>query len=287
VWNARTLAPAGELEGCGTTPERWRSHPTAACSPRPRPIFRTSTTGLPLRPLRVWDVRRRRLTEFREGLLQRRVSSEVSPPSQAGSQPSAAPQPNSTALGGPGLPAPTVDAPGRAPLCPKRHEPKPSTGPVDSEHEQTIEDACQTAWAILLLLRRDDISLDDRGAAWLATVAIREGWRLASTARELPMGAMRPGEPEDGELPEPPASAPDAAEQAIARVEHAERVADLRTLKESERRALYLKALGYSYNEICDLTAASYTAVNRRLSEGRARLRALECDAEQGDADER
>jgi len=36
-------------------------------------------------------------------------------------------------------------------------------------------------------------------------------------------------------------------------------------------------------------TGSSYTAVNRRLSEGRARLRALERerDAEQGDADER
>jgi DNA-directed RNA polymerase specialized sigma24 family protein len=110
-------------------------------------------------------------------------------------------------------------------------------------------------------LRRDDIRLDDRGAAWLATVAIREGWRLASTARELPMGAMRPGEPEDGELPEPPASAPDAAEQAIAHVEHAERVADLRTLKTRERRDLYLHALGYRYNEIAEATGSTYTNV--------------------------
>lgn len=41
---------------------------------------------------------------------------------------------------------------------------------------QTIEDACQSAWATLL--RREDVTLDERGAAWLATVAIREGWRL-------------------------------------------------------------------------------------------------------------
>jgi DNA-directed RNA polymerase specialized sigma24 family protein len=144
---------------------------------------------------------------------------------------------------------------------------------------QTIEDACQTAWATLL--RREDVTLDERGAAWLATVAVHEGWRLTRRG-EVPAGAMRSGMPEAGDLLEPAAD-----EQALARIEHAERVADLRTLKESERRALYLKALGYSYNEICDLTAASYTAVNRRLSEGRARLRALECDAEQGDADER
>ena len=148
---------------------------------------------------------------------------------------------------------------------------------------QTIEDACQNAWATLL--RREDVTLDERGAAWLATVAIREGWRLTRRG-EVPTAAMRPGMPDSLGLA---ADEPAADEQALARIEHAERVADLRTLKESERRALYLKALGYSYNEICDLTAASYTAVNRRLSGGRARLRALERerDAEQGDADER
>ena len=148
---------------------------------------------------------------------------------------------------------------------------------------QTIEDACQSAW--VTLLRREDVTLDERGAAWLATVAIHEGWRLTRRG-EVPAAAMRPGMPESPGLA---ADEPTADEQALARIEHAKRVADLRTLKESERRALYLKALGYSYNEICDLTAASYTAVNRRLSEGRARLRALkrERDAEQGDADER
>jgi DNA-directed RNA polymerase specialized sigma24 family protein len=97
---------------------------------------------------------------------------------------------------------------------------------------------------------------------------------------EVPAGAIRPGMPGGRELPELAADEPAADEQALARIEHAERVADLRTLKPRERRALYLKALGYSYNEICDLTAASYTAVNRRLSEGRARLRAL--DRERG-----
>jgi hypothetical protein len=44
--------------------------------------------------------------------------------------------------------------------------------------EQTIEDACQHSWAILL--RRDDIALDHRGFACLATIAIRGAWRLGS-----------------------------------------------------------------------------------------------------------
>jgi DNA-directed RNA polymerase specialized sigma24 family protein len=100
---------------------------------------------------------------------------------------------------------------------------------------------------------------------------------------------MRPGIPVAGELPEPAAAEPAADEQALARIEHAELVADLRTLKPRERRDLYLQALGYRYSEIAAATGSSYTAVNRRLSEGRARLRALERegDAEQGDAGER
>ena len=100
--------------------------------------------------------------------------------------------------------------------------------------EQTIEDACQNAWAILL--RCDDITLDDRAAAWLATVAIREGWRLTRGERDVPMGAMLPGVPEPGELPEPEAPESTADAQAIARIEHAERVADLRTLRRAASR---------------------------------------------------
>jgi hypothetical protein len=45
------------------------------------------------------------------------------------------------------------------------------------------------------------------------------------------MGAMLPGVPEPGELPEPEAPKSTADAQAIARIEHAERVADLRTLR--------------------------------------------------------
>ena len=140
-------------------------------------------------------------------------------------------------------------------------------------HAATIEDACQNAWAILV--RRDDITLDERGVSWLAAVAIHEGWRLESSTRDVPMGAIRSGVPVEGELAEPEAAEPGPAEQALARDEHAQRVADLRNLKARERRELYLQALGYGYDEIAALTGSTYTAVNRRLSEGRAHLRRL------------
>ena len=89
------------------------------------------------------------------------------------------------------------------------------------------------------------------------------------------MGAIRSGVPAEGELAEPEAAEPGPAEQALARDEHARRVTDLRTLKARERRELYLQALGYGYDEIAALTGSTYTAVNRRLTEGRAQLRRL------------
>ena len=77
-------------------------------------------------------------------------------------------------------------------------------------------------------------------------------------------------------MPEPAANGnEDVEDLAAAHLEHAERVADLAALKPAERTALYLQALGYRYHEIAAITDASYTAVNRRLTEGRARLRRI------------
>ena len=138
---------------------------------------------------------------------------------------------------------------------------------------EAVADACQNAWTILL--RRPDISLDARGLAWLSVVAVHEvhhQWR--DRAHNLPMGALSLGTGDPGELSEPVATGDGGVEElAAAHLEHAERVADLAVLKPAERTALYLQALGYRYREIAALTDASYTAVNRRLTEGRARLR--------------
>jgi DNA-directed RNA polymerase specialized sigma24 family protein len=140
---------------------------------------------------------------------------------------------------------------------------------------ETIEDACQTAWAILL--RRDDVTLDDRGVNWMITVAIRQAWQLGSSARETPVGTFQgvPGDNDD--VPEPADRlATDTDDQALSRIEAAEHVVDLQAIKPRGRRELYLKAVGYSYREIAQLTGSTYTAVNRRLAEGRARLRTLD-----------
>jgi RNA polymerase sigma factor (sigma-70 family) len=153
--------------------------------------------------------------------------------------------------------------------------------------EHVLEDAAQTAW--VALVRREDISLDDHGMSWLSKVAIHEGWRLASTARELPISGVENLNEKlhDADVPElVDALTPGTDEQAIARAEDANRLVYLRRLKPREREALTLKALGYSYNEIADLTNASHTAVNRRLAEGRARLREMTSDQANGGPNE-
>jgi RNA polymerase sigma factor (sigma-70 family) len=62
-------------------------------------------------------------------------------------------------------------------------------------------------------------------------------------------------------------------------LERRERVARaarlLAVLKPQERRALALRAQGYSYAEISQITGWTHTKVNRCLAEGRARLREL------------
>jgi DNA-directed RNA polymerase specialized sigma24 family protein len=141
---------------------------------------------------------------------------------------------------------------------------------------EAVEDGCQTAWAILL--RRPDVSLDGRGFGWLTVVAVREVRHQRDRARELPMGALTLGAGETGELPEPASMHAGVDELAAAHLEHVERVGDLSALKPAERTALYLQALGYRYREIASATDASYTAVNRRLTEGRARLRRVARD---------
>jgi DNA-directed RNA polymerase specialized sigma24 family protein len=51
---------------------------------------------------------------------------------------------------------------------------------------------------------------------------------------------------------------------------HRERVARFARLKPRERRDLILSAGGFKYPEIAGLTGSTYTAVNRRITEGRA-----------------
>jgi hypothetical protein len=73
-----------------------------------------------------------------------------------------------------------------------------------------------------------------------------------------------------GERPTPPGITHDQAE-IYERLHQGGEAPAL--LKPQEARALRLRAEGYSYREICQITAWSYTKVNRCLTEGRRALR--------------
>jgi RNA polymerase sigma factor (sigma-70 family) len=133
------------------------------------------------------------------------------------------------------------------------------------------EDAYQRAVEILLTKGPDCES--PRLAAWMHTVTKREAMAVRR-GRERLLGARFPGEREGDPhaVDALPADRPGPAE----RVERRERVARsseaLAALKPHERRALALKAEGYSYAEIQQLCGWTYTKVNRCMAEGRKRF---------------
>jgi len=116
----------------------------------------------------------------------------------------------------------------------------------------------------LEILMRHAARLDpDRAANWLHTVVKHEALAINRSRRrmlgsaELDLDAIEArttASPEDQAL----------ASDRVARSAEA-----LHALKPQEVRALWLKALGHSYEQICEVTGWSYTKVNRCLAEGR------------------
>lgn len=121
------------------------------------------------------------------------------------------------------------------------------------------DDALQRATVILLTKPPDR---PDRLAAWMRVVTRREALAVRRE-RERLLGA--------------PFGEPGAAHSSCPseRAEQRDRMRLLSHLKPDERRAIVLKACGYSYREIGELTGWSHTKINRALAEGRARLRRL------------
>jgi RNA polymerase sigma factor (sigma-70 family) len=129
---------------------------------------------------------------------------------------------------------------------------------------EDAEDAYQRGLEILLT--KAPTTSEDDLVPWLKTVVKHEAFALRrQRERHSPVT-------DDGELGErgtPAAATPDQAERYEDLRQGAEA---LRQLKPQEIRALLLKAEGYSYAEICEITGWSYTKVNRCLTEGRQAL---------------
>lgn len=130
---------------------------------------------------------------------------------------------------------------------------------------EDAEDAFQRSFEILLSrgsgVREADL------LPWLKTVVKHEALALRrQRERQAPLVY-------DGRAVEPVGGDLAADELAEAREEIAQSTEALAQLKPHEVRALVLRAKGYSYREICELTDWSYTKVNRALVEGRRAFR--------------
>jgi RNA polymerase sigma factor (sigma-70 family) len=134
------------------------------------------------------------------------------------------------------------------------------------------DDAYQRAVEILLTKAPD--CEPPRLAAWMHTVTKHEALAVRR-ARERLLGARTAAESVGGD----PAALEALPSERAGPAEHAERrervalsAAALADLKPQERRALVLKAEGYSYVEIQGMTGWTYTKVNRCMAEGRKRF---------------
>ncbi len=122
-------------------------------------------------------------------------------------------------------------------------------------------DACQRALEILL--RRADSLDPETAAAWLRTVVKHEAMAVRTSRRRI-VG------PVEVDLDHSEARELAPTDERAADSERAGRSTEaLSRLKPNEVRALVLKARGYSYREIAEMTGWSYTKVNRCLTEGR------------------
>jgi RNA polymerase sigma factor (sigma-70 family) len=129
---------------------------------------------------------------------------------------------------------------------------------------ELIEDACQTAWAILLRSQPERHAI----SGWLRVVAIREAHRLSAIdRRDARLQRLRPQDGGWHDAMADPRSLDDSLEALEA-------LRALASLPERRRNDLALKVAGYSYEEIRAQTIGrTHTNVHKSLAKARARIR--------------
>ncbi|MDQ5831966.1 MAG: hypothetical protein M3550_02770 [Actinomycetota bacterium] len=129
---------------------------------------------------------------------------------------------------------------------------------------ELIEDACQTAWAILLRSQPERYAI----FGWLRVVAIHEAYRLSAIERRD--ARLERLTSDSGDWAE--ATADPHSLDTLLEARQALRI--LAGLPERQRNDLALLVAGYSYREIADMTGGrTYTNVNKVLVKAHARLR--------------
>jgi RNA polymerase sigma factor (sigma-70 family) len=177
---------------------------------------------------------------------------------------------------------------GRSPL--RVVDPEDRVASVMAEHGRTLlrtanhfslchDDALDAYQrALEIFLRRADRVLPETEVAWLKVVVKHEALAIRRARSEAVSGE----EPDLDARTEPTARPLD---EQVAGGERVSRSAEaLRALKPDERRALMLKAQGYSYDEIGAHLGWTYTKVNRSITEGRRRFMKVFAAIESGEA---
>jgi DNA-directed RNA polymerase specialized sigma24 family protein len=130
---------------------------------------------------------------------------------------------------------------------------------------ELIEDACQSAWTIMLRRQPDRATI----FAWLRVVAIHEAYRLSAAERTAHLEDLGHSQRWDAVIADR-VSIDDALEVRRALVCIAE-------LPARQRQDLSLRVAGFSYREIARITGdRTYTNVNKHLRKARARIRLAE-----------
>jgi RNA polymerase sigma factor (sigma-70 family) len=143
------------------------------------------------------------------------------------------------------------------------------------------EDAYQRALEILLT--KSPPIEGEALVRWMQTVTKREALAVRRQ-RERLLGNFPPSPDEDDRDPlDRIASEAPGPNDRAARRERVVRSGEaLQALKPQEIRALTLKAQGYSYAEIGEITGWTYTKINRCMAEGRKRFLQVFAEIEQG-----
>ena len=130
-----------------------------------------------------------------------------------------------------------------------------------------VEDACQTAWLILLRVQPERATV----FGWLVAVATHEAWRLsAADRRGCPL--TRPDDTQLDGLTRAHHE-PDPAHTALARLHARMRLRAVgEALTERQRRLIALQAIGCSYAELAALTGDTPRTVDRQLARAKRRL---------------
>jgi RNA polymerase sigma factor (sigma-70 family) len=145
---------------------------------------------------------------------------------------------------------------------------------------EDAEDAYQRSLEILLTkappLEGDSL------VRWMQVVTKRESLAVRRQ-RERLLGGHSVNRDDDRDLLDTiPSDSDGPTERAASRERVARSREALKSLKPQEVRALTLKAQGYSYAEIGEITGWTYTKVNRCMAEGRKRFLQVFSDIEQG-----